>query len=40
MALVIILTAVAGLVAVGLLAARYGADSRQSDPRDVRPSWL
>jgi hypothetical protein len=27
------------IVGVGVLAVRYGADSRPSDPRDTRPSW-
>ena len=33
-----ILVILLGVVAVGLLATRYGADSRHVDPRDVRPN--
>ena len=32
----IILVILLGIVAVGLLATRYGADSRHVDPRDLR----
>ncbi len=33
-----LLIALAAVVLVGLLAVRYGADSRHTDPRDLRPS--
>ena len=36
-ALLIVLFAV---VLVGVLAVRHGADSRHTDPRDLRPSWF
>lgn len=38
--LFILLAVLAAIVGVGLLAVRYGADSRPSDPRDLRPSWF
>ena len=37
--LVIVLAVLAAMVAIGLLAVRYGADSRPNDPRDLRHSW-
>ena len=33
------LAALAALIGTGILAVRYGADSRPSDPRDLRHSW-
>lgn len=36
---VIFLLALAGLVGMGVLAVKYGADSRQTDPRDLRHTW-
>ena len=38
--LLIILAALAALVGMGLLAVGYGADSRHTDPRDVRSGWF
>jgi hypothetical protein len=37
--LLLFVVAVAAMVGMGLLAARYGADSRHTDPRDLRHSW-
>jgi hypothetical protein len=36
---ILFLVALAALVGMGLLAVQYGADSRITDPRDVRHSW-
>jgi hypothetical protein len=33
------LIVLAAFVGVGMLAVRYGADSRPADPRDTRTSW-
>ena len=38
--LLVIVAALAALVGTGLLAVGYGADSRYTDPRDLRPSWF
>jgi hypothetical protein len=35
-----LLIALAAVVALGLLATRYGVDSRHTDPRDLRPHSL
>jgi len=32
--------AVVAVVLVGVLAVRHGADSRHTDPRDLRPTWF
>jgi hypothetical protein len=37
--LLVILAVLAAVVGAGLLAVGYGADSRHSDPRDLRHSW-
>jgi hypothetical protein len=37
--LLLALILLAVFVGVGVLAVRYGADSRSSDPRDARTSW-
>lgn len=37
--LLLAILSLAALVGTGLLAARYGADSRPTDPRDLRRSW-
>jgi hypothetical protein len=37
--LLIVLLPVVAVVAVGLLATRYGVDSRHTDPSDLRHSW-
>jgi hypothetical protein len=36
---IIILAVLAAMIAMGLLAVRYGSDSRPNDPRDLRHSW-
>ena len=38
--LLVTLAVIASVVGAGLLAVAYGADSRYTDPRDVRPSWF
>jgi hypothetical protein len=38
--LLVFLAVIAAVVGAGLLAVGYGADSRSTDPRDVRPSWF
>jgi hypothetical protein len=37
--LLVILAVLAAVVGAGLLAVGYGADSRYTDPRDLRHSW-
>jgi hypothetical protein len=37
--MILSLILVAAFVGVGLLAVRFGVDSRVSDPRDMRSSW-
>ena len=37
--LLLFLVALAAIVGMGVLAVKYGADSRPSDPRDLRHSW-
>jgi hypothetical protein len=37
--LLIIFVVLAAVVGAGLLAVQYGADSRHTDPRDLRHSW-
>ena len=37
--LIVFLIALAGFVGTGLLAVKYGADSRHTDPRDMRHNW-
>ena len=36
---VIFLISLAAIVGIGVLAVRYGADTRHTDPRDLRHSW-
>jgi hypothetical protein len=36
---ILFLVSLAAIVGMGLLAVRYGADSRHTDPRDLRHSW-
>ena len=36
----VLIIALSAVVLLGLLAVRYGADSRHTDPRDLRPSWF
>ena len=38
--LIALLLLVAALVAFGLLAVRYGTDSRHTDPRSARSNWF
>jgi hypothetical protein len=38
--LLVIIAILAAVVGMGLLAVGYGADSRHTDPRDVRANWL
>jgi hypothetical protein len=38
--LLVILAVLGAVVGMGLLAAGYGADSRHTDPRDLRHSWF
>jgi hypothetical protein len=40
MTALLLLIVPAAFVGLGVLAVRDGADSRQTDPRDVRASWL
>ena len=39
MTLLLLLISIAAIVGFGVLAVRYGSDSRFTDPRDTRPSW-
>jgi hypothetical protein len=36
----VLLIGIAAVVLLGLLATRYGVDTRHTDPRDLRPSSL
>lgn len=38
-ALLLFILSLAVLIGMGLLAVYYGADSRPTDPRDLRHSW-